>query len=83
MQDLRTSPPLNIGESDWIQIVNKDSALLEYPGEISSSLIANHHGVSKFKNSQDTNYNNVRNVLKRMKRKFVSEATRDLGTFIS
>ena len=72
-----------MGNPNWIQIVDKDSALLEYPGEISSSLIADHHGMAKFKNPQDTNYNNVKSVMKWLKKKIVSEDTRDLGTFIS
>ncbi|KAG8530798.1 uncharacterized protein KY384_004155 [Bacidia gigantensis] len=60
-------------------IVDKDSALLEYPGETSSSLIADHHGMAKFRNPQDTNYTQVKNVLKWLKRKAVSEDTRDLA----
>ncbi len=82
MQVLQNCLLLIIGGSDCIQIVDKDSALLEYPGEISSSLIADHHGMAKFKNPQDTNFKNVRNVLKWLKRRIVSEDTKDLGTFV-
>ncbi|KAI4262936.1 MAG: hypothetical protein L6R42_001894 [Xanthoria sp. 1 TBL-2021] len=69
----------NVGAGIKKMIVDKDSALLEYPGEVSSSLIADHHGMAKFKNPQDTNYTNVKNVLKWLKRKSVSEDTRDLA----
>ncbi|KAL8671628.1 MAG: hypothetical protein Q9168_003879 [Polycauliona sp. 1 TL-2023] len=69
----------NVGAGIKRMIVDKDSALLEYPGEVSSSLIADHHGMAKFKNPQDTNYNNVKNVLKWLKRKRTSEDTRDLA----
>lgn len=67
-------------DSDWIQIVDKDSALLEYPGETSSSLIADHHGMAKFRDPQDTNYTNVRNILRWLKRKMISEDPNNLGT---
>ncbi|KAL8715496.1 MAG: hypothetical protein Q9220_000831 [cf. Caloplaca sp. 1 TL-2023] len=74
-ETIRTS----LGAGIKKMIVDKDSALLEYPGEISSSLIADHHGMAKFKNPQDTNYNNVKNVLKYLKRKVVSEDIKDLA----
>ncbi|KAL8791063.1 MAG: hypothetical protein Q9213_000270 [Squamulea squamosa] len=67
----------NVGAGIKKMIVDKDSALLEYPGEASSSLIADHHGMAKFRNPKDTNYTNVKNVLKWLKRKSVSEDTRD------
>ncbi|PMD60278.1 uncharacterized protein K444DRAFT_722408 [Hyaloscypha bicolor E] len=53
-------------------IVDKDSAKLGYPDEISASLDADHHGVVKFKNVLDSNYVNVRNVLKWTAVSFVS-----------
>ncbi|KAL8818633.1 MAG: hypothetical protein Q9223_002770 [Gallowayella weberi] len=69
----------NIGAGIKKMIVDKDSALLEYPGEISSSLIADHHGMAKFRNPQDTNYNIVKNVLRWLKRKLVKEDTKSLA----
>ena len=47
-----------------MQIVEKDSALLEYPGETSTSVMADHNGMVKFKDPLDVNYINVTNVLR-------------------
>ncbi|KAI4286618.1 MAG: hypothetical protein L6R35_004132 [Caloplaca aegaea] len=70
----------NVGAGIKKMIVEKDSALLEYPGEITSSLIADHHGMAKFKDPHDTNYTNVKNVLKWLKRRTTTEDTRE-GVF--
>ena len=45
-------------------ILEKDSSVLGYPGEISKPLDADHHGVCKFDNPEDFRYITVRNVLK-------------------
>ncbi|KAM0812593.1 putative GPI inositol-deacylase [Seiridium cardinale] len=39
-----------------IMILDKNTAVLGYPGETSQPLIANHHDVCKFKNANDPNY---------------------------
>jgi len=44
--------------------VKRDSAVLDYPNEISSPLNANHHTVCKFASRNDSNYITVRNVIK-------------------
>lgn len=44
--------------------MEKDSAILGYPGETSSPLTANHHGMSKFRDLVDANYIDVRNILR-------------------
>lgn len=44
-------------------ILDKDSSVLGYPGEISKPLDANHHGVCKFDGPGDPNYISVRNVI--------------------
>ena len=62
--------------------MDKDSALLEYPGETSSSLVADHHGMSKFKNATDTNYINVKNVLRWLMKKIMSKETAEQGKFL-
>ncbi|KAK7962794.1 WD domain- G-beta repeat containing protein [Apiospora aurea] len=54
-------------------IVERDSALLEYPGETSSSLMAAHHGMSKFKDPFDSNFTNVTNVLRFLTRPLMAE----------
>lgn len=45
-------------------IVEKESAVLEYKNETSKPLDADHHGLSKFRNPDDPNYRNVRNILR-------------------
>ncbi|KAH8202615.1 hypothetical protein TruAng_003216 [Truncatella angustata] len=45
-------------------IVDEDTAKLGYPGEISRSLNADHHGVCKFESVNDVNYRAVLGVLK-------------------
>ena len=45
-------------------VVEKSSAILGYPKEISKSLNADHHTVCKFDSNQDSNYISIRNALK-------------------
>ncbi|KAI9725250.1 MAG: hypothetical protein M1828_003431 [Chrysothrix sp. TS-e1954] len=52
-----------------LMIVHRDSALLEYPDEISNSLNADHHSIVKFSSPDDTNYRHVRDTLKMLMRK--------------
>lgn len=45
-------------------VLEKDSSVLGYPGEVSKPLDADHHGVCKFDGQGDPGYLAVRNVLK-------------------
>ena len=45
-------------------VLEKDSSVLGYPGEISRALDADHHGVCKFDSPGDPQYVAVRNVLR-------------------
>lgn len=45
-------------------ILDQDSAKLGYPGEVSRSLNADHHGVCKFDNANDSNYRVILSALK-------------------
>lgn len=45
-------------------VLEKDSSVLGYPGEVSKPLDADHHGVCKFDSQGDPRYLAVRNVLK-------------------
>ena len=45
-------------------VLEKDSSVLGYPGEISKGLDADHHGVCKYDSPDDPLYTSVRNVLK-------------------
>lgn len=45
-------------------ILDQESAKLGYPGEVSRSLNADHHGVCKFESTQDSNYKVILSALK-------------------
>lgn len=45
-------------------VLEKDSSVLGYPGEISKPLDADHHSVCKYTSPDDPRYITVRNVLK-------------------
>ncbi|POR31146.1 Uncharacterized protein TPAR_08652 [Tolypocladium paradoxum] len=47
-----------------IMVVEKDSSVLGYPGEISKGLDADHNTVCKYESRQDPSYISVRNYLK-------------------
>jgi hypothetical protein len=53
-------------------ILEKDSSVLGYPGEISKALDADHHGVCKYYGQEDPKYVTVRNVLKSLVSKVLS-----------
>lgn len=48
---------------NYEMILEKDSSVLGYPGEISTALDADHHGVCKYDSPRDPNYIAVRNIL--------------------
>lgn len=50
-------------------VLEKDSSVLGYPGEISKPLDADHHGVCKYESAHDPCYITIRNVLKSLVRK--------------
>ena len=52
-------------------LLDRESSILGYPGEQSSSLVADHHGMSKYKNRTDSNYIDVRNALRYVIRDYV------------
>ena len=56
--------PSPIGFSRKAIVVERDSAILDYPHEISSPLNANHSTICKYVSRTDANYVSVRNVLK-------------------
>ena len=53
-----------------VQVLDKDSSILGYPCEISRPLDADHHGMSKYSSSQDSNYISVRNALSSLVKQF-------------
>lgn len=60
-------------------IVEKDSSVLGYPGEVSKALDADHHGVCKFEGPHDPNYISVRNVIKSLINKVIAkDNTKDM-----
>lgn len=54
-------------------VLERDSSILGYPGEISKALAADHHGVCKYEGPRDPNYIVVRNFLKTLVSKIISE----------
>ncbi|KAI0540426.1 hypothetical protein GGR58DRAFT_146121 [Xylaria digitata] len=53
-----------------IIVLEKDSSVLGYPGEISRPLPADHHDVCKFSSPTDTSYITVRNAIKSLVTRF-------------
>lgn len=53
-------------------VLEKDSSVLGYPGEMSKALDADHHGVCKYDSPEDPNYVTVRNVLKSIMSKIIA-----------
>lgn len=47
-----------------LMVLEKESAILGYPGEISRAMYADHHNVCKYESTRDSNYISIRNVLK-------------------
>ncbi|OHF02107.1 NACHT and WD domain-containing protein [Colletotrichum orchidophilum] len=56
--------PTPVSELNQIMILDKDSSVLGYPGEISKPLDANHSDLCKYDSQNDPRYITVRNVLK-------------------
>ena len=63
-----------------VMVLEKESSVLGYPGEISKALPADHHGVCKYESPQDPIYVTVRNVLKCLIRKLPIPGIRDEAT---
>ena len=66
--------PTSIGPKKMM-VLEKDSAVLGYPQEISRPLFADHHGVCKYSSPGDANYVSVRNALGTL----VEEIERQVG----
>lgn len=66
--------PTSIGPTRMM-VLEKDSAILGYPKEISRPLYADHHGVCKYSTPEDANYVSVRNALGTL----VDEIARKVG----
>ena len=54
-------------------VLEKESSVLGYPGEVSKALSADHHGICKYEGPQDPNYITVRNVLKSLVGKILAK----------
>jgi hypothetical protein len=60
-------------------IVEKESSVLGYAGEVCRPLDADHHDVCKYSNPQDQNYLAVRNALKSLCERFSLKGTLAIG----
>lgn len=58
-----TRPTTMLKGTTKIMVLEKESSVLGYPGEISKPLDADHHGVCKFTGPDDPRYITVRNML--------------------
>ncbi|KAH8129617.1 WD40 repeat-like protein [Trichoderma asperelloides] len=56
--------PTTMFKKTQIMVLEKDSSVLGYPGEISKALDADHNGICKYESPSDPKYITVRNVLK-------------------
>lgn len=61
-----------------LMVLDKDSSILGYPGEISRSLQADHHDVCKYSSPVDSNYVSVRNAIKSLVSMFCPRASRQV-----
>ncbi|TLS23922.1 hypothetical protein PpBr36_08240 [Pyricularia pennisetigena] len=70
--------PTPIGfKNTKVMVLEKESSVLGYPGEISKPLTnADHHGVCKYESPDDPNYVTVRNVLKSLFSKILASQAR-------
>ncbi|TLD28422.1 hypothetical protein PspLS_03370 [Pyricularia sp. CBS 133598] len=70
--------PTPIGfKNTKVMVLEKESSVLGYPGEISKPLAnADHHGVCKYESPDDPNYVTVRNVLKSLFSKILASQAR-------
>lgn len=60
--------------------MEKTSAVLDYPREISSPLNADHQSVCKFDGPRDANYIAVRNILKLVTSKATPESSSEFSS---
>lgn len=63
-------------------VADKDSSILGYPGEICIPLDADHRSICKYESPTDPNYTAVRNTLRSLVRKTVTEHQAIGGTFL-
>jgi hypothetical protein len=54
-------------------VLEKESSVLGYPGEVSKALSADHHGICKYEGPLDPNYIAIRNVLKSLVGKILTK----------
>lgn len=54
-------------------VLEKESSVLGYPGEVSKAVNADHHGICKYEGPQDPNYITIRNVLKSLVGKILAK----------
>lgn len=54
-------------------VLEKESSVLGYPGEVSKALVADHHGICKYEGTQDPSYVTVRIVLKSLVSKNIAK----------
>ncbi|KAH7309170.1 NACHT and WD domain protein [Stachybotrys elegans] len=76
--------PTHVGtRSPRLLVLEKDSSVLGYPGELSKGLDADHKGICKYDSPQDPNYVAVKNILQALVSKMISPGISDPAPLIS
>lgn len=52
-----------VAESVVLQIVDRDSGILNLRNETNNAMVADHHTICKFQHRDDPRYKDIRNVL--------------------
>ncbi|KAI3396558.1 hypothetical protein diail_12082 [Diaporthe ilicicola] len=60
-------------KSAKVMVLEKESSVLGYPGEVSKAISADHHGICKYEGPLDPNYITIRNVLKSLVSKIIAK----------
>ncbi|CAM1505168.1 Fc.00g108050.m01.CDS01 [Cosmosporella sp. VM-42] len=66
-----------------VMILEKNSSVVGYPGEISKALDADHQGVCKYESPRDPNYVAVSNILRSLISKIISDSDRSYKQSLS
>lgn len=56
-----------------LQIVNRDSGVLNLRNETNNAMVADHHTICKFQHRDDARYKDIRNILFYMVAPFIGE----------
>lgn len=64
-----------VAEPMVLQIVDRDSGILNLRNETNNAMVADHHTISKFQHRDDPRYKDIRNVMIYMVAPYTSESS--------